>query len=246
VGNLAGGGTASSGSNFKIKVRQASLAPKDFSDAPFSITQLTFRPPPVIGVPARPRPTPIVKAIPTKSLSLSMVEGESGTILKTLVDDSTIYYGDYMPSAGDAGSEHGCFHAFMSFDISQLHSLLPSGSTITKARLFIDKRRITRNPFYKLGNFYVINIEYSNLHHNKQENYNKVGFLLYNKKGLNREIDIAGIDVTTRFKSLLDGRHTRFQVRLQFSVENNGDRKSDRIHFAKGAEGCVLKVYYHE
>jgi len=39
VGNLAGGGTASSGSNFKIKVRQASLAPKDFSDAPFTITE---------------------------------------------------------------------------------------------------------------------------------------------------------------------------------------------------------------
>jgi hypothetical protein len=38
VGNLAGGGTVSSGSNFKIKVRQASLAPKDFSDAPFTIT----------------------------------------------------------------------------------------------------------------------------------------------------------------------------------------------------------------
>jgi hypothetical protein len=39
VGNLAGGGTASSGSNFKIKVRQASLAPKDFSDAPFTISE---------------------------------------------------------------------------------------------------------------------------------------------------------------------------------------------------------------
>jgi len=38
VGNLAGGGTAYSGSNFKIKVRQASLAPKDFSDAPFTIS----------------------------------------------------------------------------------------------------------------------------------------------------------------------------------------------------------------
>jgi hypothetical protein len=40
VGNLAGGGTASSGSNFKIKVRQASLAPKDFSDAPFTISSV--------------------------------------------------------------------------------------------------------------------------------------------------------------------------------------------------------------
>jgi hypothetical protein len=39
VGNLAGGGTASLGSNFKIKVRQASLAPKDFSDAPFTISE---------------------------------------------------------------------------------------------------------------------------------------------------------------------------------------------------------------
>jgi hypothetical protein len=40
VGNLAGGGTASSGSNFKIKVRQASLAPKDFSNAPFTISEV--------------------------------------------------------------------------------------------------------------------------------------------------------------------------------------------------------------
>ncbi len=39
VGNLAGGGTASPGSNFKIKVRQASLAPNDFSDAPFTISE---------------------------------------------------------------------------------------------------------------------------------------------------------------------------------------------------------------
>jgi hypothetical protein len=38
VGNLAGGGTASSGSNYLVKVRQASLAPKDFSDAPFTIS----------------------------------------------------------------------------------------------------------------------------------------------------------------------------------------------------------------
>ncbi len=40
VGNLAGGGTASPGSNFKIKVRQASLAPNDFSDAPFTISEV--------------------------------------------------------------------------------------------------------------------------------------------------------------------------------------------------------------
>jgi len=45
VGNLAGGGTASSGSNYLVKIRQASLAPKDFSDAPFTITEPGGEPP---------------------------------------------------------------------------------------------------------------------------------------------------------------------------------------------------------
>jgi len=45
VGNLAGGGTASSGSNYLVKVRQASLAPKDFSNAPFTISASGGGPP---------------------------------------------------------------------------------------------------------------------------------------------------------------------------------------------------------
>jgi len=45
VGNLAGGGTASSGSNYLVKVRQASLAPKDFSNAPFTISEPGGGPP---------------------------------------------------------------------------------------------------------------------------------------------------------------------------------------------------------
>jgi len=54
VGNLVVGGTAYSGSNFKIKVRQTSLAPKDFSDAPFTISEGGGYSGPIIGTERAP------------------------------------------------------------------------------------------------------------------------------------------------------------------------------------------------
>lgn len=131
--------------------------------------------------------------------------------------------------------------AFFSFWIEDI----PDGATIDGARIFwphppVDHRG---DPFgdLGLGRLYVYNDQYRDL---EESDYVDV----YNPPpsdalGSYSSIPTGSLTVTNAVQQQV-GVHTRFQIRLQFEFETNGDSTRDQLTFPEGAERPKLSIEY--
>lgn len=187
------------------------------------------------------RPHPVVTAIPMRSVSLPLIQAESGMRCHyTLSDGREADIGDSTVRAGDGRTDNTCMRAFLSFDLSALGTLLPAGATVRHALLMLQRGPSVGNPYGELGHFRVVQISWGGRPTSYDIGGSGTGLL--DAQCPCREVDVSGIDVTPTFNLLRSAGRSRFQVRLEFATRNNHDGGEDIAAFVSSSS-LVVKYY---
>ncbi len=139
---------------------------------------------------------------------------------------------------GDSEGNRG-FRGFLSFDLTGI----PTGATIDSAALDISAYAVLgQDPFQPpnvLGRFQVYSQHYGTL---DWADYNGSTFGMHYDSPAGGAA-LAGINVTAGVQHALSLGYNRFQVRLQFVTETDGDNQKDAAEFNPGS--AKLTVTYH-
>ena len=167
-------------------------------------------------------------------MTLPIVQAESGLVYSCLElgSYSGVLGHGYLP-VGD-GAIHTCTRSLASYDISGI----PSDATIDSAVLEL-------SAYYgfpdNLGGFEVYDINYE-----IPPNYSHaftchgIGFH-YCPEG---QTPVESIDVTPPVRKAHRNHLSRWQIRMQFQIQNNENGVSDETAFLEGEDGCVLTITY--
>jgi hypothetical protein len=162
------------------------------------------------------------------TLTVVIEEARSGWIRKP--DNSVV---TTLPYVGDGAGIY--FRGFGSFVISGL----PAGAVINSATLDLSNYAILGgDPFGELGKFRVIALHYVTLDVN---DYDLAGYdTVYNQNGPAG----SNVNVTSAVAEAYANGWSRFQVRMQFQTDNNGDGVNDYLMFEGGNTGTTLTINY--
>ena len=167
------------------------------------------------------QPVPAVSHI----VNLSPVAAETGAVYK----DGTVSPG--FKSAGDT-SGNVAIRCYFSYDLSGL-----AGKEVTNARLNLAVNSLVRDPFGHLGGLWVAKVNYG-LGALQAADYNLIGVALAPAFGA-----VPGeIEVTSIVKGAVLGGTPRFQTRVSFASETNGDNLADYVNFSN----AVMTITYND
>ena len=159
------------------------------------------------------------------TIVLSPVAAETGAVYKDgTVATGTKFVGD---TSGDIA-----IRCYFSYDISAL-----AGKEVTNAKLNFSVNNIVRDPFGHLGGLWVGKVNYGvgPLH---AADYNLASAPFTAAFGA----PPAEVNVTTNVKNAALAGDPRFQVRLHFASETNGDNLADYVNFSN----AVMTVTYND
>jgi hypothetical protein len=190
-----------------------------------SLSVLIVVPAPVTDTPEPPTPTdtpePTVTDTPeptVEDVTLSPVS--RGTVVNTGVQSGGCHAGD---TAGDAGMQ-----CFLTFDLSAI----PDSAVIKEAGLYYPSPTETGNPFRDLGDAQVYHHNYGTLDAGDYTSDADSAKRIHNAL---RSMDYFGhlVQLNQRgFETLQNSLASdRFQIRLQFDQETDGDDKADVVGF---------------
>ena len=159
------------------------------------------------------------------TVNLGPVAGETGAVYK----DGTVATGTKF--VGDT-SGNVAIRCFFSYDIAVL-----AGKDVTDAKLKLSVNSFVRDPFGHLGGLYVAKVNYG-VGPLQAADYGLMGVAFAPATGSVP----AEVDVTTIVKNMVIAGESRFQTRLSFTSETNGDNLADYINFSN----AVLTVTYND
>jgi hypothetical protein len=210
-----------------------------------NLTVLIVVPAPVTDTPEPPTPTdtpeptatdtpePTATDTPEPTMEeVTLYPVNKGTVVSTGVQSGGCHVGD---NAGDAGMQ-----CFLTFDLSAI----PDSATIKGSGLYYPSATETGNPFRDLGDVQVYHDNYGTLDagdytsdadstkrvHNALKSMDYFGHLVkLNQRGFETLQDSLASD--------------RFQIRLQFDQETDGDDKADVVGFTGEIQ---LRISYQQ